>query len=120
MKSSEVCSLSSGSVVRTVALCVAPFVVIAMLVGVEHLWLQMNPDARMVGKSLPSFVRRCALLEFLALLWAWLNVLLVRRLVFAFRISNPILDSVVPLLVGTAYLCVTLCATAFVCLTHLV
>ena len=116
-------------VTGTVALCVLPFVIVAVLRVAEFVWLEMNPgaafvatrnDAGFVENTLAPFLFWCALGEFLAVIWALVNSLLVRRLVFAFRMSNAILNAVVPLLLGTLYLCVTMATMAYILMTHLV
>ena len=116
-------------VTGTLALCVLPFVIVAVLRVAELVWLEMNPGAAFVatrnaagfvGNTLAPFLSWCALGEFLAVIWALVNSLLVRRLVFSFRMANAILNAVVPLLLGTLYLCVTMATMAYIFMTHLV
>ena len=101
------------------------FVPVVCSIGIDRAGTtyNLNADDAAAALAVTLHAEKLILLtdvELLALLWAWLNVLLVRRLVFAFRMSNPILNAVVPLLAGTAYLCVTLGATVFVCMMHMV
>jgi hypothetical protein len=83
----------------------------------------MNPQAVAHGGKLPPFPGLCALLQFLALVWAVVNIPLMERRIYAsesLRSWNPLGKAVVATLSATSYACLTLLGFAFVAMTHLV